>query len=54
MPTKFDDNEVYSENLIWTGRQDFEHLRVGGNRLFIQDTQPTDAKDGDVWIDTSQ
>lgn len=28
-------------------------LAIGGNRLYVQATEPTDADEGDVWIDTS-
>lgn len=27
---------------------------IDGSRVYVQDTEPTDAVDGDVWIDTSQ
>ena len=30
-----------------------EEQIIGGRRLFIQESEPTDAEEGDVWIDIS-
>ena len=33
---------------------DTEQATIDGSRLYIQDTEPTDAEEDDVWIDTSE
>ena len=31
-----------------------EEATIDGSRVYIQDTEPTESDDGDVWIDTSE
>ncbi|NUB93738.1 hypothetical protein HT576_22430 [Haloterrigena sp. SYSU A121-1] len=56
------DNEVFQklDAELTDGEADLDvasvrtaEATIGSSRLYIQDTEPSDATEGDVWIDTS-
>lgn len=50
---KLDDKLTGGEAELDVASVQTNEVVIGSSRLYIQDTEPTDATEGDVWIDTS-